>query len=243
MKIKSIIAGVSAFVVVVAMLTTAIWASHRPVETPCEWLRVEIVDSVDRQYVSSNELRQLLYREGLLPVGKLMRDVSCQAIENCLLKHDMIRTAECYKSVRGGVCVRLTQRVPALQVKSGDGNYYVDTDRKIMPARATIDVDVPVFKGALGKRAATEEYYDFALWLTNNSYWQSRIKYVQVHNAKHLVLAQHDGQGDIILGDLSEYEKKMSRLHKLYTKGLDRIEHPDYKEYDLRYDGQVVGRK
>lgn len=243
MKIKSIIAGVSAFVVVAAMLTMAIWASHRPVETPCAWLKVEIIDSLDRRYVSSNELRQLLYREGLSPVGKQMREVSCQAIEDCLLQHDMIRSAECFKSARGGVRVRVTQRVPTLQVKSGEGNYYVDSDRKIMPARTSIEVDVPLFKGAVGKRAATEEYYDFAQWLVANRYWQSRIKHVQVHNAKHLVLAQHDGQGDIILGDLSGYEKKMNRLHKLYSRGLDQIEHPYYREYDLRYDGQVVGRK
>ena len=112
-----------------------------------------------------------------------------------------------------------------------------------MPVRTSIEVDVPLFKGAVGKRAATEEYYDFAQWLVANRYWQSRIKHVQVHNAKHLVLAQHDGQGDIILGDLSGYEKKMNRLHKLYSRGLDQIEHPHYREYDLRYDGQVVGRK
>ena len=243
MKIKSIIAGVSAFVVVAAMLTMAIWASHRPVETPCAWLKVEIIDSLDRRYVSSNELRQLLYREGLSPVGKQMREVSCQAIEDCLLQHDMIRSAECFKSARSGVRVRVTQRVPTLQVKSGEGNYYVDSDRKIMPVRTSIEVDVPLFKGAVGKRAATEEYYDFAQWLVANRYWQSRIKHVQVHNAKHLVLAQHNGQGDIILGDLSGYEKKMNRLHKLYSRGLDQIEHPYYREYDLRYDGQVVGRK
>ena len=243
MKIKTIIAGGSAFVVVAAMFAIAIWASHQPKNLPCSQVKVEIVDSLDRRFVEKKELRQLLYREGLLPEGKAIDEVSCHAIECCLLKHEMIRTAECYKLSSGGVCVKVTQRVPVLYVIGGEGNYYVDDDRQIMPVRSSIDAQVPVFKGSVGKRAATEEYYDFAKWLTGDRYWKSRIKHVHVHNTKHLVLAQHEVKGDIILGELEGYEKKMDRLQKLYTKGFDKIGYTDYREYDLRFDGQVVGRR
>ena len=243
MKIKTIIAGVSAVLLVAALSVAVYWASHRPTPTPCAWLRVEITDSLDRHFVESSELRQMLSRAGLLPVGKPMNEISCQAIEDCMRRHDMVRTAECFKSVRGGVCVRVTQRVPALHVVGNDGTYYVDIDREIMPVRQTMAVEVPVFKGAVGKRAATEEYYDFAQWLTNSTYWQPRIQYVQVLHPKHLVLAQNNGQGKIILGDLSQYARKMDKLQKLYTKGFDQIGYKEYREYDLRYDGQVIGRK
>jgi hypothetical protein len=46
-----------------------------------------------------------------------------------------------------------------------------------------------------------------------------------------------------VLGALDGYADKLARLRKLYTHGLDEIEHPDYREYDLRFEGQVVGRK
>ena len=242
MKIKTIIAGVCAVVVVGAMFATASWASHRPKTTPCSWLKVEVTDSLDRQFVRPTELRELIFHAGLSPVGKEMDEVSCHAIEECVQQHEMIRTAECFKSPRGGVYLRVTQRVPALYVTGGEGNYYVDTDRKVMPVRASIDVEVPVFKGAVGKRAATEEYYDFALWLSQHTYWKSRIKQTHVHNAKHVVLHQNDGMGTILLGDLTDYVQKMNKLQKLYTKGFEKIGYKDYREYDLRYDGQVVGR-
>ena len=143
MKIKTIIALVSAVVVVSAMSVAALWASHRPDPSPCAWLRVEVADSLDRRFVESDELRRLIAREGLLPEGQPMDEISCQAIEDCLLKHDMVRTAECFKTYQGGVRVRVTQRVPALYVMSSEGAYYVDKDRQIMPVRRTIEVDVP----------------------------------------------------------------------------------------------------
>ena len=243
MKIKTIISIVSAVLLVATLFVVACWAAQRPTQLPCAWLRVEVTDSLDRRFVESDELRRMLQREGLVPKGLSMEEISCQAIEDCLMKHDMVRTAECFKLVNGGVCVRVTQRVPALYVMSNEGAYYVDTDREIMPVCKTIDVDVPRFKGAVGKRAATEEYFDFALWLTKNRYWKSRIQDVQVVNPKHLVLHQKDDRGKIILGDLSQYEHKLDKLQKLYTKGLEYIDYQNYREYDLRYQGQVIGRK
>ena len=243
MKIKTIISIVSAVLLVATISVVACWAAQRPTQLPCAWLRVEVTDSLDRRFVESDELRRMLQREGLVPKGLSMEEISCQAIEDCLMKHDMVRTAECFKLVNGGVCVRVTQRVPALYVMSNEGAYYVDTDREIMPVCKTIDVDVPRFKGAVGKRAATEEYFDFALWLTKNRYWKSRIQDVQVVNPKHLVLHQKDDRGKIILGDLSQYEHKLDKLQKLYTKGLEYIDYQNYREYDLRYQGQVIGRK
>jgi hypothetical protein len=57
------------------------------------------------------------------------------------------------------------------------------------------------------------------------------------------VLHQEDGMGKIILGDLSQYEQKLDKLQKVYTKEADYMNDKNYREFDLRYKGQVIGRK
>ena len=64
-----------------------------------------------------------------------------------------------------------------------------------------------------------------------------------VSNPKHIVLAQKGENTRIVLGELDGYSKKLNKLQKLYTKGFTQIGYPDVKEYDLRFTGQVVGRK
>lgn len=218
------------------------WASKQPTDVVCQRLDIQLCDSMEHQFVSVNELYRTLQRGALLPMGKRLEEVSCQEIEECLLQHDMIRTAECYKKSTGDVCVRLTQRVPMLYVTTAEGSYYVDTDRKIMPVRSSIQVAVPIFKGNISQRAATEEYFDFVSWLMNDNYWRQRITQIHVRNPKQHVLTQLHVEGNILLGDLNGYEQKMERLRKLYVKGFDKIGYKSYKEYDLRYQGQVVGR-
>lgn len=218
------------------------WASKQPTDAVCQRLEILLCDSAQHQFVSVDELQRTLQRRALLPVGKRWDEVSCQEIEQCLLQHDMIRTAECYKTSTGDVCVRLTQRVPMLYVTTAEGSYYVDTDRRVMPVRSSIEVSVPIFKGNVSQRAATEEYFDFVCWLQDDSYWSQRITQVHVRNPKQHVLKQRHVEGNILLGDLQGYEQKMERLRKLYVKGFDKIGYKSYKEYDLRYQGQVVGR-
>ncbi|MBR5855554.1 MAG: hypothetical protein IKY87_07800 [Paludibacteraceae bacterium] len=242
MKIKTIIASVSAVLVVTAMSVAAFWASHIPNDMVCRQVKINISDSTEYQFVGEKELLRTLQNNSLSPVGKIMDDISCQAIEDLLLKHDMIRSAECYKLLDGKVLVNVTQRIPMLCVSSSEGKYYVDSDRKVMPARASIQVQVPIFKGEISQQKAITEYYDFAQWLTQNRYWQPRITQVQVQNNNHIVLMQQPVEGRIILGALKDYESKMNRLRKLYVDGLDHIGYKPYKEYDLRYSGQVIGR-
>lgn len=218
------------------------WASKQPTDAVCQRLEILLCDSAQHQFVSVDELQRTLQRRALLPVGKRWDEVSCQEIEQCLLQHDMIRTAECYKTSTGDVCVRLTQRVPMLYVTTAEGSYYVDTDCRVMPVRSSIEVSVPIFKGNVSQRAATEEYFDFVCWLQDDSYWSQRITQVHVRNPKQHVLKQRHVEGDILLGELQGYEQKMERLRKLYVKGFDKIGYKSYKEYDLRYQGQVVGR-
>lgn len=218
------------------------WASKQPTDAVCQRLEILLCDSAQHQFVSVDELQRTLQRRALLPVGKRWDEVSCQEIEQCLLQHDMIRTAECYKTSTGDVCVRLTQRVPMLYITTAEGSYYVDTDRRVMPVRSSIEVSVPIFKGNVSQRAATEEYFDFVCWLQDDSYWSQRITQVHVRNPKQHVLKQRHVEGDILLGELQGYEQKMERLRKLYVKGFDKIGYKSYKEYDLRYQGQVVGR-
>lgn len=241
--VKKILLAVVVVVCCGAVLVGGAWCSAQKDGSLCTAIQIVVKDSMERQFVQVDELEGYLKRHRVCVQGLVMEQVDCHAVEQCLLSHDMVRSAECYKSPFGVVRVEVTQRVPVLCVMTADGCYYVDSDRRVMPARKSVDVDLPVFRGAVSERAAREEYYDFVEWLQSNHYWRELISDVYVQQPKHLLLSQRGQKSKIVLGALDGYADKLSRLRTLFTHGLDEIEHPEYREYDLRFDGQVVGRK
>lgn len=241
-KVTKVLLTVVTTVCCVAVLVGGIWCSRQADMSLCTQVDIVVEDSVSRQYVDAMELEGYLKARGCYALTKAMSEVDCHMIELLLLKHEMIRTASCYKTPFGAVRIRVTQRVPVLCVKTAEGNYLVDADRRVMPYRSGMKLDVPVFTGAISKCAATEEYYDFVLWLQDNSYWGERIRDVYVRTPKMVVLSQKDYSAKIVLGKLDGYEDKLARLRSLYKKGFDVLGYPECRELDLRYAGQVVRR-
>ena len=241
--VKKNLIAITAVICCIVVGGSGVWCSAVCKSSPCTQVCIVVKDSVKRQFVDAFELEYYLKRHACYPQGDSMRIVDCHAIEQCLLKHEMVREAECYKSPFGKVYIDVSQRVPVMYVVANDGCYYVDSDRLIMPARKQIAAEVPVFRGAVSQRAATEEYYDFVTWLSNHTYWSKRVGEIYVSHPKHLVLSQKKQREKIILGALDGYEQKLAKLRKIYTKGTVLVDSVGYQVYDLRFDGQVVAKK
>ena len=193
--------------------------------------------------MSCAELENLLVRQGLYPVGQTLHDVCTQEIEDAITAHPMVRKAQCYTTPFGTVEVRLTQRVPIMRVVTEGESYFVDADRLQMPIRESVTTPVLLAVGAINPRMACHELADMALWIKHEAYWSERIASIHVTNPRYVYLVQKPDETKIILGDLTNYKGKLRKLHRLYTKGFEQIGWRTYKEIDLRYRGQVIGRK
>lgn len=69
----------------------------------CRDLQVVVVDSLDKHFVSENDLVYILKKAGLNPIKKPMDEVNTDRIENELLKNEMIARVEAYKIGRAHV--------------------------------------------------------------------------------------------------------------------------------------------
>lgn len=210
----------------------------------CTTLRYDIADADERLYLSEEELNRLLRTQDAYPIGKPLSQVSLQRIEDVVKTNPMVRTAQCYTDPRGEVCVRLTQRKPLLKVITTSDSYIVDTDRKRMPIRESIRDTMLIVTGKAGQQMATGSIADFAEWLRDNAYWQERIRYMEVRTPHYVRLLPTDGsEPAIVIGDLSGYRDKLRKLRVYYEHGVAESEKGKYRELDLRFEGQVVGRK
>lgn len=213
-------------------------------DTVCTVLKYDISDSDKRLYLSENELSSMLRAQDIYPIGKPLSHISTQRIEDVVRSNPMVRTAECFTNPKGELCVSLTQRKPLLKVITADDSYIIDTDRRRMPIRNSITDPMLVVIGRVGERMALTDIADFAEWLYANAYWQQRIKYMEVRTPRYVRLLPIDPQAEIIvLGDLENYADKLRKLKIYYENSTQEVRDKQYKELDLRFKGQVIGRK
>ena len=235
--------------VAVLLIAAMVWGCiSSPVSEPCRTIRYEFRDSGERMYLTTDELNSLLQTEDIYPVGRAQNHISLSRIESAVAHHPMVRHAECYMTPRYEVVISLEQRIPLLRVMTPGETYFIDTDRKVMPYRSSVQDHVLVVTGTVGAQMASTQLADFARWLQSNKYWRKRIHHVYVQSPHMIYLYQNkadDGseQPRIVLGDMQQYERKLNKMRIFIEKGKEAVNEQHYTEYDIRFNGQVVGRK
>lgn len=218
-----------------------------PAEQECHSLRYIIEDRDERLYLTEVELTQILRAKDLYPVDRVIASTTLHKIEKTVAQHPMIRTAQCYITPRGEMRIRITQRVPLLRVQTPIEVYFIDTDRRVMAYRESVRDQVPVVTGNVGVTMASHALSDFALWLQANKYWRARIHHLQVQNPQMVYLYLKVESGElmverVVLGSMRGYEQKLNKLRIFLEDGKEALKDKQYKEIDLRFKGQVIGR-
>ena len=144
---------------------------------------------------------------------------------------------------RNEMKVRLSQRVPLLRVQTPMETYFIDTDRRVMQARASVQEKVLTVTGNVGVQMASKSLADFAIWLQEEDYWRGRIHHLYIQNPQMVYLyLQKENQPRVVLGQMRGYEEKLSKLRTFLEQGEDVLKEKNYTELDVRYRGQVVAR-
>ena len=243
MNLKTVILKSLVVVGLVALLAVAVGTSRgKDREERCKELVCKIADEDERSYVSEQELFTLLKQHNAYPVGEYLHRINLQHMENIIRQHPMVRTAECYTAEDGTARIRVTQRVPLLKVVTADEAYYIDTDRRKMPLRASIHDTVLIAMGKVGFEMASTVLADFAEWMQEDDYWSARIEAIDVRLPKQVCIKQNGKQEDLMIGDLMGYAGKLEKAEVFYRRTAS-MEKPRYRTLDLRYQGQVVARR
>lgn len=231
-------------VVASILVTAAVWGVRmRPTDRPCAAIEYNIEDLTERTYLTAAELNDLLRSEGIDPVGKIIDRSILHRIEKTIGAHPMVRTAECYITAQYVVRVQVTQRVPLLRVQIPADTYFIDTDRRVMQARASVRDRVLVVTGAVGVQMAAGPLADIAQWLQRTPYWKERIHHLQVQSPQMVYIYLNDPEAPrVVLGTIRGYESKLGKLRTFFDNCPPDIQEKKYSELDLRFHGQVIGR-
>ena len=137
----------------------------------------------------------------------------------------------------------VTQREPILRVKGMYGDYYVDSELKVMPVSPIFSAYVPIATGFVNKELALGQLGEFALFLRDHYFWNAQIEQIDVARNGEVTLVTRVGDQLVVMGTLDNYKDKLDRLYALYVNGFNKIGWNKYKQITLKYDGQVVCTK
>jgi cell division protein FtsQ len=144
-------------VVLAAYIVVAFMAFNKPNEVShvCTQVNINIQDEATNGFITAPEIKARLEKSKLYPLAKPLKEVNVRRIEETLKLSSFVKTAECYKTEDGHVCINLTQRMPTVRIKAVNGDdYYLDDNNSIMP-NSHYTSDLIIATGYINKWYAT----------------------------------------------------------------------------------------
>jgi cell division protein FtsQ len=211
-------------------------------EEKCTHLQVDVVCPSETSYLNETQVKLLLNKANLNPVGKNQTAIDMALIEKALEEDKLIKKAEVYKTINGTVRIKIYQRTPILRVIAGR-DYYIDNEGEIMPVPAHFATYVPVATGNIKEEYAKKQLFPFVLFLQKNEFWSSQIEQINIAPNLDVELIPRVGNHQIILGKIENYEENLDKLKLFYEKGLNKVGWNRYSIINLKYKNQVVCTK
>lgn len=209
----------------------------------CHDLEIVVKDSLDKHFVTEEDVVYQLRKAGLNPIDRPMNDVNTDRIESELLKNEMIAGVEAYKTPSGIIKLEVYQKMPILRVICLGGNYYVDNEGSTMPISRRYVAEVPVASGSVEKELAVTDLYKFALFLQKNEFWNNQIEQIYVHSDNEIELIPRVGKLRIVLGTFQNFEEKLNNLQLFYEQAVPKVGWEKYSIINLKYKNQIVCTK
>lgn len=224
-------------------------------EVTCNSIDAIITDSVQRKFVSPDDIKDWMADYGTY-LGLRLDSVDLRRVEAVIEGKSAIRKSQAWLTDDGVLHISVTQREPVVRFQSAAGGFYADADGYLFPLQLRHTVRVPIVDGTLpirldkdfkGEPQTEKErkwilsVLDLIRWLGARKEWNDLVGQITVLRDGNLVLIPREGGERFVFGTPTEIDAKFDRIRKYYESVVPSRETP-YKSVDVRYDGQIICR-
>ena len=272
---KRVLNIIFSVVVWAALFVYLMWSgqmcSRRMNDQRIREVKVVVRDSATCRIVTSDMVRQWLDQEGINLRNATAVKVNTRHIRDLLLGHLFVADVRVFTDLGGRLTISLAQRKPIARVNTDNGyNFYITSDRYILPMQSHEVVYVPVitgnftppfergYVGALPdpkdkreqKSVFIHKLIDFVETVDDSDFWRSEIVQTVVDGSAQTAgkepkveIVPRSGNHIVSLGTLDDIPEKLDRLLAFYRGGLRYEGWDSYSRVSVEFSGQVVCTK
>ncbi|MEI6677323.1 MAG: hypothetical protein WCL21_01875 [Mariniphaga sp.] len=216
----------------------------------CADVRVNITDSIQEQFIRSNDIEQWVRRNYRGVFGQPLHSVDLRKIEDGLRKLQSIENVAVYTNVYdngvksfGSLVVKIKQREPVFRVVGAGHAFYMDKLGKVIDWSPRYTPRVLIVGGLVSPDFARKKLLPLISFINGNPFWSAQIDQIYVNAVGELSMIPRVGEQIILFGEPEDFQIKFRNLKALYTEGFKNGGWSLYKTINVEFRNQIVCTK
>ncbi len=201
---------------------------------------ISVQESEDA-FVNEQIVQEYLKENSIAIDSVVLSDSYLNDLEQVLLDHPAVKTAEVYSDQLGKLAIDVAQRKAIVRIKTTTEDYYLDEQGKQMLLSPNYTPRLLIFSGDIGAEQH-KVVFELASKINDNSFW--RAQFTQLHfNNDELIIIPRVGDQRIHFGKLIDIDEKLKNLDQFYKQAMPVKGWQTYSDISLKYNNQIVCTK
>lgn len=212
-------------------------------EPVCDKITIEVLDSDKAEFVTEDNIRQILIKNNINPKGQKLSEINIAKIKKAVDHHQFVFNSVCYTKPNGELCIEVTQKLPMFRVMPAEGEgYYIDVKGAKIP-HVQYPADVIVVTGHVDYKTIKVPITELGAIINSDEFWNDMIEQINVAPDGKWEFVPRLGNALVVLGPPRDLQKKMMRLKTFFEKVIPQVGWNKYKRVSVEYENQVVCEK
>ncbi len=229
----------------------------------CTALSVCLSDGNPYGFISTKEIKKLVYQEFDSIKGKPVNSLDIELLERKLEMNPYIRCVKVYTTIHGGLTVEVDREKALVRiVNKKNESFYLSRLGRPLPITENYTPHVTVAIGNInesymdligmetilvpmstGKNSVLVQLVQVVKALVEDPYLNNHVKQIYINREGEIELIPDHGQFVILLGNVADLEIKFENLLTFYQAGLPKLGAENVSVVNLKYKNQVVCQK
>ncbi|MEE2699855.1 MAG: hypothetical protein VYD71_00635 [Bacteroidota bacterium] len=238
---KKVFEILKCLMLVAVIVVFMVFTLKKQEKVKCEQFDVLLLATEDH-FVNNQMINELLNNKNLHPLEKRNEKISIHEMEESIINHSSIKTANVYSDIAGNISVEIRQRKVIARIINENQSYYIDEEGKDMPLSDYFTARTLVISGSVGV-ADKQELFKMASFINEHQFWKAQVMQIHIEENGDLVLIPRVGYHQIIFGKAKNFEEKFTNLKLFYEKGIAHKGWNNYSKINLKFKNQIVCTK
>jgi len=227
---------------------------------PCGGVIIDIKDSSDYHFVTRKQLLNLAYGNSARILGKPVKEISLQEIENRINVLRELKVAEVYRTIDGNIHIYADQREPVMRLMpDSGGDFFIDEDGVVVRRRNLYTPRLHIVGGNINisssmlngisvldtsiKNTILKDIYQLVNYINDDDFWSAQIDQIYVDSNDEIDLIPRVGNQTVHFGTIENYTGKLRNLAAFYDNVLPEVGWNKYSVINLEFKDQIVCKK
>jgi cell division protein FtsQ len=215
-------------------------------------LDVEItINNQQGNFFISKEDIQTIITNGFTPLlGENVPGHVLHEMEQRLINHQFIESAEVYKNLKGKLVVQVDQSVPVARLLHKDKpDAYLTDEGQVIPTSEQYAARVTLISGPYNQRmieegnrvtAEGQKILNLIRYAQQNEFWKAQIAQLDISKEGDITIYPQVGKQYLEFGKAENLADKFQRLELFYHQILPTKGWNEYERVNVQYQDQII---